>query len=101
MDDKYEKIKDEKRRWAEDLLNKRPVERHYTDWLDPIEALYSPDDLREADYLSDSGFPGEYPFVRGIHPNMYLGRTWTMRQYSGFGTAKETNRRYKYLLEQG
>jgi methylmalonyl-CoA mutase N-terminal domain/subunit len=101
MDDKYEKIRNEKRRWTENLLNKRPVEQHYTDWFDPIEALYSPDDLRDADYLSDSGFPGEYPFVRGIHPNMYLGRTWTMRQYSGFGTAKETNRRYKYLLDQG
>jgi methylmalonyl-CoA mutase N-terminal domain/subunit len=101
MDEKYEKIRDEKRRWTENLLNKRPVEQHYTDWFDPIEALYSPDDLKDADYLSDSGFPGEYPFVRGIHPNMYLGRTWTMRQYSGFGTAKETNRRYKYLLDQG
>jgi methylmalonyl-CoA mutase N-terminal domain/subunit len=101
MDDKYEKIRDEKRRWAEDHLNKRPVERHYTDWFDPIKVLYSPDDLTDADYLSDSGFPGEYPFVRGIHPSMYLGRTWTMRQYSGFGTAKETNKRYKYLLEEG
>jgi len=101
MDDRYGKIRDEKRRWAEDHLNKRPVERHYTDWFDPIEVLYSPDDLTDADYLSDSGFPGEYPFVRGIHPSMYLGRTWTMRQYSGFGTAKETNKRYKYLLEEG
>ncbi|NVL92064.1 MAG: methylmalonyl-CoA mutase, partial [Desulfobacterales bacterium] len=101
MDDKYEKIRDEKRRWADNHLNKRPVERHYTDSFDPIEVLYSPDDLTDADYLSDSGFPGEYPFVRGIHPSMYLGRTWTMRQYSGFGTAKETNKRYKYLLEEG
>ncbi len=101
MDDKYQKIREEKRHWAESFLNKRPAERHYTDWLDPIEVLYSPDDLRDTDYLSDSGFPGEYPFVRGIHPNMYLGRTWTMRQYSGFGTAKETNKRYAYLLEQG
>ncbi len=101
MEGKYEKIRDEKRRWAENHLNRRPVERHYTDWFDPIEVLYSPDDLADADYLSDVGFPGEYPFVRGIHPSMYLGRTWSIRQYSGFGTAKETNKRYKYLLGQG
>ena len=101
MDDQYEKIQDEKRRWTEDLLDKRPVERHYTDWGDPVEVLYSPDDLKDIDYLSESGFPGEYPFVRGIHPGMYLGRAWTMRQYSGFGTPEDTNKRYKYLLEQG
>jgi methylmalonyl-CoA mutase N-terminal domain/subunit len=101
MGDKYEKIRNEKRRWTENLLNKKSVERHCTDWLDPIEVLYSPDDLGDPDYLSDSGFPGEYPFVRGVHPSMYLGRTWTMRQYSGFGTARETNKRYTYLLEQG
>jgi len=97
----HKKIKDEKRRWTENLLNKRPGELHHTDWGDPVEVLYSPDDIREGDYLSDLGFPGEYPFVRGVHPNMYLGRAWTMRQYSGFGTPDETNKRFKYLLEQG
>ncbi len=101
MGNDHEKIRDEKKRWANDLLNSKPVERRSADWGDPIEPLYTPDDLREGDYLSDTGFPGEYPFVRGIHPSMYLGRTWTMRQYSGFGTAEETNKRYKYLLEQG
>jgi len=94
-------IKNEKRRWEENSLNKRSVNKHVTDWGDQIEVLYSPDDLHDMDYLSDIGFPGEYPFVRGVHPSMYLGRTWTMRQYSGFGTAEETNKRYKYLLNQG
>jgi len=101
MSSEYDKLHNEKRRWEENLLNKRPVKKHATDWGDPIEVLYTPDDLQDADYLSDIGFPGEYPFVRGVHPSMYLGRTWTMRQYSGFGTAEETNKRYKYLLEQG
>lgn len=82
-------------------MNKRPVKKHSTDCGNPIEALYTPDDLPDMDYLSDIGFPGEYPFVRGVHPSMYLERTWTMRQYSGFGTAEETNNRYKYLIEQG
>lgn len=101
MNNEHKKIHDEKRRWDETLLNKRPVKKHSTDGGDLIEVLYTPDDLSDADYLSDIGFPGEYPFVRGVHPSMYLGRTWTMRQYSGFGTAEETNKRYKYLLEQG
>lgn len=67
----------------------------------PIKALYTPLDLRHFDYLRDLGFPGQYPFTRGIHSTMYRGRLWTMRQFSGFGTAEDTNRRYKYLLSQG
>lgn len=67
----------------------------------PVKALYTPLDLRHFDYLRDLGFPGQYPFTRGIHPTMYRGRLWTMRQFSGFGTAEDTNRRYKYLLSQG
>jgi len=101
MSDTYKKIQDEKRRWSETVMNKRPFSRHLTDWGDPVEVLYTPDDIGDGDYVGNSGFPGEYPFVRGIHPNMYLGRPWTMRQYSGFGTAEETNKRFKYLLEQG
>ncbi|MFH1242448.1 MAG: methylmalonyl-CoA mutase family protein [Pseudomonadota bacterium] len=98
--DIYKRIQEEKSRWSEHSL-KGPVKRHYSEWGDPIDILYTPDDLGTFDYLADSGFPGEYPFVRGIHPDMYLGRPWTMRQYSGFGTAEETNKRFKYLLEQG
>lgn len=66
-----------------------------------IKELYSPLDLDGFDYLKELGFPGEYPFTRGIHPSMYRGRLWTMRQFSGFGTAEDTNRRYRYLLSQG
>src|SRR5256885_14990582 len=61
-----------------------------------IQPLYGPDDVRTAPPP-----PGEYPFTRGIHRNMYLGKLWTMRQYAGFGTPRETNQRFKYLLEQG
>jgi len=63
--------------------------------------LYTPLDTAQVDYLSDIGFPGEYPFTRGVQPTMYRARHWTMRQYSGFATAEESNARYKYLLGQG
>ena len=96
-----ETIQERKEHWAERLLKKHPVQQHKTEWGDPVEVLYTPADTGDQDYLSDIGFPGEYPFVRGVHASMYLGRTWTMRQYSGFATAKETNKRYRYLLEQG
>jgi methylmalonyl-CoA mutase N-terminal domain/subunit len=66
----------------------------------PVVRLYTPIDV-ETDYVQDLGFPGEYPFTRGVQPTMYRGRLWTMRQYAGFGTAEETNIRYRYLLEQG
>src|SRR4030042_1610767 len=66
-----------------------------------IERLYTPLDLENIDSLADAGFPGEYPFTRGVQPTMYRGRFWTMRQYAGFGDARESNRRYRYLLAQG
>jgi len=66
----------------------------------PVERFYTPDDV-EIDYLHDLGFPSQYPFTRGVQPTMYRSRFWTMRQYAGFGSARETNIRYKYLLEQG
>ena len=66
-----------------------------------IKELYTPLDLEDFDYTQELGFPGEYPFTRGIHPTMYRGRLWTMRQFSGFGTAEQTNQRYKYLLNHG
>jgi len=66
-----------------------------------IKELYTPADLDGFDYSKELGFPGEYPFTRGIHPSMYRGRLWTMRQFSGFGTAEDTNSRYKYLLAHG
>jgi methylmalonyl-CoA mutase, N-terminal domain len=67
----------------------------------PLERLYTPLDVAGLDYLSALGFPGEYPFTRGVQPSMYRGRYWTMRQYAGFGTAEESNQRYRYLLNQG
>ncbi len=67
----------------------------------PIKPLYTPDDINQDEYLKNIGFPGQYPFTRGIQPTMYRGRFWTMRQYAGFGNAKESNKRYRYLLEQG
>jgi len=66
----------------------------------PVQRLYTPADV-PVDYLNDLGFPGEYPFTRGVQPTMYRGRFWTMRQYAGYGTAEESNRRYRYLLENG
>ncbi|MFC2163920.1 methylmalonyl-CoA mutase [Acidobacteriota bacterium] len=66
-----------------------------------VKPVYGPKDLEEIDYSQEIGQPGNYPFTRGIHPLMYRQRPWTMRQYSGFGTAKETNERFKWLLEHG
>ena len=67
----------------------------------PVERLYTPEDVAGVDYERDLGYPGEYPFTRGIQPTMYRGRFWTMRQYAGFGTADETNARFKHLLQAG
>ena len=63
--------------------------------------LYTPLDIEGFDYERDLGFPGEYPFTRGVQPTMYRGRFWTMRMYAGFSTAEESNKRYKYLLANG
>ncbi|MEK7814739.1 MAG: methylmalonyl-CoA mutase family protein, partial [Chloroflexota bacterium] len=98
-----------KKQWRKDTLGpavERSPERQKTFQTDgglTIDALYCPEDLVEAglDYHRDLGYPGEYPYTRGVQPNMYRGRIWTMRQYSGYGTAAETNRRFRYLLEQG
>jgi len=67
----------------------------------PVEPLYAPDDLDGFDYQEKLGFPGAHPYTRGSQPTMYRGRLWTMRQYAGFGTAEESNQRYRYLLSQG
>jgi len=66
-----------------------------------LDTVYTPEDLADFDYHRDLGYPGEYPCTRGVHPNMYRGRLWTMRQYAGFGTPEETNKRFRWLLEQG
>jgi methylmalonyl-CoA mutase N-terminal domain/subunit len=68
---------------------------------EPVNLLYTPEDVENIDFVEDVGFPGEYPYTRGVHPNMYRGRLWTMRLFSGFGSAKDTNGRYHYLLKGG
>src|SRR5438552_8187647 len=67
----------------------------------PIEALYTPDSLGEFDPEADLGYPGQYPFARGVHASMYRSRLWTMRQFAGFGSAQQTNERFKFLLGKG
>src|SRR5436190_9556933 len=67
----------------------------------PVRPLYTEDDLADWDAERDLGFPGEHPYTRGVYPSMYRGRLWTMRQFAGFGTAEETNRRFRYLLDHG
>lgn len=68
---------------------------------EPIDRIYTPENIDGLDYPRDLGDPGDYPFTRGIHPTMYRGRLWTMRQFAGFGTAEETNQRYHFLLDHG
>ena len=99
----------DKQQWEKETLTPA-VERYperrpafETDSGLPIDALYAPEDLsdRGYDYAEDIGFPGEFPYTRGVQPSAYRGRVWTMRQYSGYATAGDTNRRFRYLLEQG
>src|SRR5438132_8835127 len=67
----------------------------------PIEALYTPESLNGFDYDTDLGYPGQYPFTRGVHATLYRSRLWTMRQFAGFGTPRQTNERFRFLLEKG
>ena len=96
-----------KREWQEKvlkpLLKKTPEreERFLTHSGIEIDDVYAPDDLEGFNYVQKLGYPGEYPFTRGVQPTMYRGRVWTMRQYAGFASAEESNKRYHYLLEQG
>lgn len=69
--------------------------------FNPVRPLYIPNDINQENYVEELGFPGQYPFTRGVQPTMYRGKFWTMRQYAGFGNAKESNERYRYLLAQG
>jgi len=100
------KIRKDKDRWEKDLKKahaRTPLRsnRFSTVSDQEIEWLYTPDGIKDLDYSEEIGFPGQYPFTRGIQPSMYLGRLWTMRMFSGLGGPEETNQRFKYLLEQG
>ncbi len=97
----------EKERWQQETLKPflekhgERKERFITVSNEEIERLYTAEDIEDLNYERDLGNPGEYPFTRGIYPTMYRGKLWTMRQFSGFGGPEETNRRFKYLLEEG
>lgn len=102
-----EKIKQAREKWEQKEL-KASLERwperkrqFATTSQIHIKRFYSPEDFTGAEYLSDLGFPGQYPFTRGIQPTMYRTKLWTMRQYAGYGSAEQTNKRFRYLLEQG
>lgn len=105
--EKLEDLRRELNEWEETTLKqslKRLPERRetfITTSSEPINRLYTPLDIAATDYLEHLGLPGEFPYTRGIHPTMHRGRLWTMRMFAGFGTAEETNQRFKYLLEQG
>jgi len=102
MKEEIERIGRERTRWEKDNADKKGREQKIstTSGIE-VRTVYTPEDLGEANYLERLGFPGEYPFTRGVYPNMYRGRLWTMRQYSGMATAEESNVRYKFLLNQG
>ena len=106
-EEKKKALQDALKKWEDTTLKetldrrKESREQFITTSSDPVERLYTPLDLSDLDYGQDLNFPGQFPFTRGVHPTMYRGRPWTMRMFAGFGTAKETNQRFKYLLEQG
>ncbi|WP_240503549.1 acyl-CoA mutase large subunit family protein [Natranaerobius trueperi] len=105
MSENKNKLREELENWKNGTLKKaldrfpERREEFKTNSDIHVDPLYTP--LNEEDYIENLGFPGEYPFTRGVQPTMYRGKFWTMRQYAGFASAEETNRRFKYLLEQG
>ena len=100
-------IREAREDWERDTLD--PVLEGYGERRDrfatvsnhEVDRLYTPEDVADIDYEEDLGFPGEPPYTRGVYPTMYRGRTWTMRQFAGFGTPRETNERFHYLIEEG
>jgi methylmalonyl-CoA mutase N-terminal domain/subunit len=105
--DELARITEETRRWESTTLKQtldhfpERQQEFVTTSSAPVERLYTPVDVADLDYLRDLGFPGEYPYTRGVHATMHRGKLWTMRMFAGFGTAEETNARFRYLLEQG
>jgi methylmalonyl-CoA mutase, N-terminal domain len=97
-----EEIRQEGARWREKVASAPQRKPAYkTPSQISLEPLHTPDHLAETDYLRDIGFPGEYPYLRGVHPTGYRGRLWTMRMFAGYGLPQETNARFKFLLENG
>jgi len=105
-EDELEEIRESREEWEEETLSKyleygERYDRFATVSNHEIDRLYTPEDVADLDYEEDLGFPGEEPYTRGAYPTMYRGRTWTMRQFAGFGTAEETNERFHYLIGEG
>jgi len=105
-EEKLQEIRRQKQKWEDETVTKSfdrlPEKGDFSTSSDiPVNRLYTPADVSDFDYLQHLGFPGEYPFTRGVYPTMYRARFWTMRQYAGFGSAEQTNKRFKYLLEHG
>ncbi|HZK33548.1 MAG TPA: methylmalonyl-CoA mutase family protein [Tissierellaceae bacterium] len=106
-DNKINKIKSSSEKWEKEIVEKainrfpERKKKFTTGSNTEVERLYTPLDIDDMEYEKDLGYPGEYPFTRGVQPTMYRGRLWTMRQYAGFASAEESNQRYKYLLDQG
>ncbi|MDP1713173.1 MAG: methylmalonyl-CoA mutase family protein [Anaerolineales bacterium] len=104
---KLNELKDSLNKWRGTSLKKAlsQLPERAADFIttssEPINRLYTPLDIAGIDYASSLGLPGEYPYTRGVHPTLYRSKLWTMRMFAGFGTAEETNARFKYLLEQG
>jgi methylmalonyl-CoA mutase N-terminal domain/subunit len=103
MFNNMEKIRTAKEDWQKSVLSKtkdRNV-KYVTASSEPVELLATPAEIANLDYFRDLNHPGQFPYTRGIHANMYRGKTWTMRQFAGFGTPQDTNKRFKYLLKHG
>ena len=99
--EELERIRQARERWERERVGPERRTRFETPDGIPLHRVYTPEHTAGLDYLTDLGFPGEYPYTRGVYPTMYRGRLWTMRQYAGYGTAEESNRRFRFLLEQG
>ncbi|MFX1241358.1 MAG: methylmalonyl-CoA mutase [Promethearchaeota archaeon] len=98
----YDKIKQDKEEWENSISLKKERKKSFRNLSElEINRLYTPNDIKDLNYGLDLGFPGQYPFTRGTYPNMYRGQLWTMRQFAGFGNADQTNKRYKFLIENG
>ncbi len=104
---KLDELKDSLEKWEESSLKKalsslpERADEFITTSSEPVNRVYTPLDVADLDYDSDLGLPGEYPYTRGVHPTLHRSKLWTMRMFAGFGTAEETNARFKYLLDQG
>lgn len=105
--EELEDIREQREEWEEGTLNSvldaygERKERFATVSNYEVDRLYTPEDIADLNFEEDIGFPGEEPYTRGPYPTMYRGRTWTMRQFAGFGTAEETNERFRYLIDEG